>query len=88
MTKCFKYGGTEIAKGKITRSSEEYFSDVVFGPEELRFLTVTLKHGTKLQPVSYACLTCGAVWSETDPKALQEFIRKHCNGSTDEKSTG
>jgi len=88
MTKCFKCGGTEIANGKITRSSDEYFSDIVFGPEGLRFLTVTLKHGTALNPESYACLKCGSVWSETDPNALKDFIRKHCKGSTNENSKG
>jgi len=88
MTKCFKCGGTEIAKGKITRSSDEYFSDIVFGPEGLRFLTVTLNHGTKLHPESYTCLECGTVWSETDPKALKEFIRKRCKGASNEKSPG
>lgn len=81
MTKCFKCGGTEIAKGKITRSSEDYFSDIVFGPEGLRFLTVTLQHGTKLESDSYACLACGTVWSQTDPNALTEFIRKHCKNA-------
>lgn len=88
MTKCFKYGGTEIVKGKITRSSEEYFSDIVFGPESLRFLTVTLKHGTKLDAESFACLGCGTVWSRTDPNALKEFVRKHCKSQSQEKSKG
>ena len=88
MTKCFNCGGTEIVKGKITRSSEEYFSDIVFGPEGLRFLTATLQHGTKLQPESYACLGCGAVWSQTDPNALREFIRKHCKSQRHERANG
>ena len=86
MTKCFKCGGTEIVKGKITRSSEDYFSDIVFGPEGLRFLTLTSRHGTKLQPESYACLGCGAVWSQTDANALREFIRKHCKPQAQSKS--
>src|SRR4051812_11418723 len=77
MLTCLKCGGTEIAKGKIRRSSEEYFSDIVFGPDDLRFLTLTTKRGTKLQGDSYACLNCGAVWSQTDPDALRDFIRKH-----------
>jgi len=88
MTNCFKCGGTEIVKGKITRSSEEYFSDIVFGPEGIRFLTVTLQHGTKLEPESYACLSCGSVWSQTDPKALKDFIRKHCKNPNHAKSKG
>ena len=78
MTKCLKCGGTEIARGKITRSSEEYFSDIVFEPEGLRFFTLTIQHGTKLDSVSYACLECGTVWSGTSPSALREFIQKHC----------
>src|SRR6266516_6768038 len=75
MTTCFKCGGAEIAKGKIRRSTEEYFSDIVFGPDDLRFLTVTFERGTKLQGESYACLKCGAVWSQTDADALRDFIR-------------
>jgi hypothetical protein len=88
MTTCTKCGGTEIVKGKIRRSSEEYFSDIVFGPDDLRFLTVTLQRGTKLETESYACLACGAVWSQTDPKALRDFIRKHCKSQSHEKSVG
>ena len=78
MTNCPKCGGAEIAKGKIRRSSEEFFSDIVFGPDDLRFLTLTIERGTKLHPESYACLGCGAVWAQTDPKALRDFIQKHC----------
>jgi hypothetical protein len=78
MTKCFKCGGTEIAKGKITRSKEEFFSDIVFGPDGIRFLTFALRQGTQFQPESYACLSCGSVWSQTDPNALRDFIQKHC----------
>ena len=78
MTKCFKCGGLEIVKGKITRSGRDFFSDIVFAPEGLRFLTLTLQPGTPLQTESYACLGCGAVWSQTDPRALRDFIQKHC----------
>jgi hypothetical protein len=88
MTKCLKCGGTDITKGKIRRSSEEFFSDIIFGPEKLRFLTVALQHGTKLEPESYACLNCGTVWSRTDPAALRDFIRKHCKRPKDEKPKG
>ncbi len=82
MTKCFKCGGTEIVRGKISRSSQEYFSDLVFEPEGLRFFTLTLQHGTRMEPVSYACLNCGTVWSETSPSALREFIQKHCKSQS------
>ena len=88
MTTCYKCGGTEIAKGKIRRSSEEFYSDIVFGPDDLRFLTLTLERGTKLQGDSYACLKCGAVWSQTDPDALRDFIRKHCKSQSHEQSVG
>ena len=88
MTKCCKCGGTEIAKGKIRRSSEEFFSDIVFGPEGTRFFALTIEHGTKLQGESYACLKCGAVWSQTDPDALKAFIQKHCKSQSHEKSAG
>jgi hypothetical protein len=78
MIKCPKCNGTEIVKGKITRSSDEFFSDIIFRPNGLRFLTITLKYGTPLRPESYGCLGCGAIWSQTDPKALKDFISKHC----------
>jgi hypothetical protein len=78
MPKCLKCGGTEIAKGRIRRSWEELFSDIVFGPDNVRFLTLSTKSGTKLAPESYACLSCGAVWSQTDPEALKRFIQKNC----------
>jgi len=86
MTTCFKCGGTEIAKGKIRLSSEEFFSDIVFGPDGLSFLTLTLDRGTKLHKESYACLKCGAVWSQTDPDALRDFIQKNCKRQDHEKS--
>jgi hypothetical protein len=81
MTKCLNCGGTEIVKGKIARSSEEFFSDIIFKPEGLRFLSTALTHGTKLKPESFVCLGCGMVWSQTDSKALKEFIAKHCKKS-------
>ena len=84
MTKFYKCGDSEIAKGKIRRSSYEYFSDIVFGPDDVRFLALTLDRGTKLVETSYACLNCGAVWSETDPIALRDFIQKHCKVPTSE----
>lgn len=79
--KCFKCGGTEIAKGEIMVSGKGkggLFSYNVFQPETLRFLTFTLTNGTKLETKSYACLGCGTVWSQTDAEALREFIQKHC----------
>jgi hypothetical protein len=78
MTKCFKCGGTDITKGQISRSMKEYFSDLVFAPDGLRFLAATINCGTRLEPDSYACLSCGSVWSQTDPAALKDFMRKHC----------
>jgi hypothetical protein len=87
MTTCFKCGGVEIAKGKIRRSSEEFFSDIVFGPDGIGFLSFTIEHGTKLQGESYACFKCSAVWSQTDPEALRAFIRKHCKSQSHEKPT-
>ena len=61
----FQVRRIECCDGKITRSSEQYFSDIVFGPDGLRLIAVTLKRGTPLQPESYACLGCGTVWSQT-----------------------
>ena len=83
MTKCFKCCGTDIVKGTITRSSKEYFSDVVFRPDGLRFLALTLMNGVTLDYESYACLGCGAVWSETDPNSLIKFMKRHCKQGND-----
>ena len=81
--KCFRCGGTEIAKGKIQRDSKEYFSDVIFAPNGLRFLALTFTHGVCLAPESYACLDCGSVWSQTNPLELKGFIEKHCKPQKD-----
>jgi len=78
MNKCLKCGGTEIVKGTIRRSTKEYFTDIVFGPDDVRFGAMTLKNGSELQPESFACLSCGMVYSSTDPTELKEFIKKHC----------
>ncbi len=77
MRKCFKCGGEDIARGKIYLRSDSLVN-TVFEPNGLRFFSLTYKHGTDLGKESYACLTCGTVWSQTDPWALREFIRKHC----------
>jgi len=86
MITCFKCGGEDIAKGTIYGGSDAAFS--VFKPDDLRFFSLTYKGGTDLRNESYACLTCGAVWSQTDPSALREFIRKHGKRPSNEESTG
>jgi predicted RNA-binding Zn-ribbon protein involved in translation (DUF1610 family) len=80
-TKCPKCGKTEIAKGRLSLSSGHYLSGMVFEPERRRFFTLNVMPGPYLAPESYACLSCGAVWSQTDPSALREFIGKHCKKS-------
>ncbi len=79
--RCFKCGGNEITKGKLRSTRDELTADVVFRPDKVRFLTFTLAHGITLDTESYACLSCGTVWSQTDPNALRDFIRKHCRRS-------
>jgi hypothetical protein len=54
---------------------------LVFRPGNARFFALTLTHGTPVDNESYACLSCGFVWSETDPQALREFVKKHCRES-------
>jgi hypothetical protein len=54
---------------------------LVFRPGNARFLALTLAHGTPVDTESHACLSCGFVWSETNPQALQEFITKQCRES-------
>jgi len=78
VTRCFRCGGSEIAKGSVQRDSKEFFSDVIFAPDGLRFLALTFTHGTGLRRESYACLDCGIVWSQTNPVELKEFIEKNC----------
>ena len=86
MIKCLKCGGEDIAKGTIYGGSDSAFN--VFKPDDLRFFSITYKGGTDLRGGSYACLTCGSVWSQTDPLALRKFIRKHCKRPSDEQSMG
>lgn len=78
ITKCFKCGGTQIAKGRVSMSSGHPLWPMVFEPGGRHFFALTIMPGTSLNPDSYACLDCGAVWSQTDPKALRDFIGKHC----------
>ena len=78
ITKCPKCGGSEIAKGRITMASGGYASGMVFEPEGRCFFTLTVMLGSPLSQASYACLVCGVVWSATDPKALKDYINKHC----------
>ena len=80
ITKCFKCGGTEIAKGQIAVAGKGkgFFSQNIFQPDTLRFLTFNLTNGTTLQKETYACLDCGMVWSQTNAESLREFMRKHC----------
>ena len=78
MEKCYACGSTEIATGKIGRSCEEFYPDIVFKPAGLRFLTLALTTGTSLGEESFACLACGLVWSLTNPVELREFIARHC----------
>ena len=79
MKKCFKCGSTEIVPGRISENNERMFSAAQFEPEGLRFLALTMRHGTLLDLESFACLKCGSVWSQTDPEDLRKFIKKHCN---------
>jgi hypothetical protein len=87
MMKCFKCGGGDIAKGEIFVRSDSS-ANMVFEPEGIRFFSFTYAHGTKLRQERYACLTCGIVWSQTNPSALREFIRKYRKRPSNEESTG
>lgn len=53
MTRCFKCGATEIVKGSIERWGEDS-SDQLFRPDHLRFLAITMRHGTPLDSETYA----------------------------------
>lgn len=81
MTKCPKCSGNDISKGRLTLSAGHHLSGMAFEPEGRRFFTLTITPGTALHPESYACLQCGAVWSQTDPKALKDYISAHCKKS-------
>jgi len=41
-----------------------------------------MSYGPKLK--GYACLDCGQVWFLTDPRDLEDFVRKHCDQRIDE----
>src|SRR5262249_50216235 len=86
-TSCFKCGGTQIVKGTLESTRRDLLSEIVFRPDKLRFLALTLAHGTVLDTESYACLSCGTVWSQTNPDSLKDFIQKHCRHSDDVEST-
>ena len=82
VTRCFKCGGMHVAKGRLEITGAlGRFPDLVFRPDKTRFLALTLAHGTPVDKQSYACLSCGFVWSETNPQALREFIKNHCGES-------
>ena len=87
MTKCYKCGGTEIAKGKITVGYQS-FSTLVFQPEGLKFFSFSLLQGTEMGSESFTCLSCGTVWSQTNAEALKEFIQHNCKKPRHEESTG
>jgi hypothetical protein len=84
--RCFKCGGTQIAKGELEATHRDFLTEILFRPDKLRFLTLTLAHGTTLDTESFACLSCGTVWSQTNPDALKDFIQKHCRHTGHEES--
>lgn len=78
MKKCFKCGGTEIVTGSIEGTGERSPAYLFRPKHKIRFLAVTIRHGTELDKESYACLSCGTVWSQTNGEALRDFIRDNC----------
>ncbi len=77
-TKCFNCGGTELAKGRIEMGSDSMLASPTFRPDGLRFLAMTMSHGTPLNMESYACLSCGLVWSQTNAQDLKDHVQKYC----------
>jgi hypothetical protein len=72
MMKCFRCGARDIAKGRIFLPSDS-LRNMVFEPDGLRFFSLTYVHGPALRKESYACLSCGTVWSQTDPVCPRGF---------------
>ncbi|SPE62783.1 hypothetical protein SBV1_900004 [Verrucomicrobia bacterium] len=79
MTKCLKCGGTDIVRGKI-KGPERLVADSFFQPDYLRplALAATSQKGSRLAPEAYACLGCGFVSAQVDPKELRDFTEKYC----------
>jgi len=75
---CIKCKGKRIATGYMPGGRS---GRCIFAPDGLRFGAFTASYGTKLQ--GFACLDCGFVWFVTEPKELEEFIRKHCDQRID-----
>lgn len=78
MRSCQKCGGVDIVEGKVRASRDELFSELIFAPDGLRFLALTLANGTVVEAESLACLCCGTVWTRTDPEALRRFVSRYC----------
>jgi hypothetical protein len=65
--------GKRIAKGSV-KDSHGIVS--LFAPDGLKF---GLRPARGMPVRSFACLDCGFIWSSTEPKKLETFIRKHCD---------
>lgn len=81
MNPCPRCGGRNFVSGKLTAAES---SEVVFRPDSLRILTITLKGGPVIQSECMACRDCGYLSTQVDKNALERFIARHC----DEPSLG
>jgi len=74
---CVQCHSKRIAKGSLQGA---HGVDSFFAPDGLKF---GLRPSRGMAVRSFACLDCGFVWSFTEPKALEDFIRKHCDQDID-----
>ena len=81
MKKCPQCGGLRIVSGRFTEYGGS--GTVVFRPDTLRSLAITLSGGAELNRESLACRDCGLVWNFADPAVLNKFLRRHCRGADD-----
>ena len=73
---CISCQSKRVTKGSL----QGYGGDVYFAPSSLKF-GLRPSRGTAIE--SFACLDCGFVWCSTPPKALEDFIREHCDQDID-----
>ena len=84
MQQCLKCKSQRVTRGRVVNYDSE--TSATFRPLGLRFLALTLKQGPELAEDAFSCLDCGLVGSAVSPEKLDRFIRKHCEGGSDNAS--
>lgn len=77
IVRCPHCGGTRVVAGTVVSPGDG--NSGVFRPAGLKALSLTLVGGVPLREAGHACADCGCVWGAVDPRALEQFLRRHCN---------